>query len=129
MTCGPGQEPITKTELAIVRGLEKILSPLIVLAIAGLVGFSFQIKETVAQLRADHELYGTKDHNIEEAIEELDTKQDLLLRQQYDLERDLTAVSTHQDHFKEEIQGLKKQGLEVQRQNSEILQILRSQAR
>ena len=122
MTCGPGQEPITKTELAIVRGLEKILSPLIVLAIAGLIAFSMQISETMAQLTAEHQKYSSQDNKIERSIAELDLKQDQLLVQQHELEKDVAKIGTHQEHFKAEIIDLKEQ-------NTEILRILRSQIR
>lgn len=129
MTCGPGQEPITKTELAIVRGLEKVLYPLIVLAIAGLIGFSFQIKDTVAQLRGDHSTYTERDATITNSFKELDIKQNTMIRQQHAIEKDITKITTHQEHFKAEIEGLKKATETMKNQNAEMLRILRSQTR
>lgn len=115
----PTTEPITKTELAIVRWLEKILSPLIVLAVAGLIGFSLQVSNSMAELRKDHEGYNSNNGKIESSIKELDVKQDKLIKSQYDLEKHVKELEVHQGHVREEVRDLKSQ-------NSEILRILRN---
>ena len=103
---------ITDVDVKRLVGWDKIVAPLIVMAIAGGLAFSIKAQETFSGLKADHTRYD--ENNVE-----IKQRMDQILAEQRILRDDVTKAVVYQERFKEEMKELKQQ-------NADILKILRT---
>ena len=102
---------INEADVKRLVGWDKIVAPLIVMAIAGGLAFSIKAQETISGLKSDHVRY-------DENNGEIKRRMDQILAEQRILRDDVTKAVIYQERFKEEM-------TEMKRQNAEILKILR----
>jgi len=110
---------ISDAEVKAIRWVEHILAPLIVVSIAGLITFSMDASQTMAQLQTKVDQAKAVDSDLKTQVAEIGREQKIIINNQRHIEKKLERTETHQEHFKEEIKNLKVQ-------NDEILRILRN---
>jgi septal ring factor EnvC (AmiA/AmiB activator) len=112
-------ENISDAEVRAVRWVEHILAPLIVISIVTLGTCANQTTEAVAQVEAK-QVQSDRYHNETKAeIRSVKNKQDIILKQQHEIDVNVKKIETTQGHFNKQIDDLKDQ-------NTEILKILRN---
>jgi hypothetical protein len=99
-------ESITDTEIKAIRWVEHILAPLLVTAIAGLVVFAVNTSESMAEIQANQEKYDLTNGDIKRSIKESQHEQKQMIMSQHQIEITVERMETHQEHFREEIEGL-----------------------
>lgn len=115
-------EGMTDAEVKAIRWVEHVLAPLLVGAVLTLATCANQTQDAVADLEAKQASVEMINGETKTEIRDIKQNQDQLLRQQHNIEVNVKRIETHQEHFKQEIQSMK-------RQNEEILRILRAEGR
>ena len=109
--------PMSQEEIKVVRWVEKILTPLLVLAVTTLATCSWNTQTAIAQLKSDKVHDGSSMESLHK------TQQEILKNvQNAAVERAQTQVN--QDNFKTQIKELKEQQNEISRSTTEILRVL-----
>lgn len=113
---------ITDAEVKAIRWVEHILAPLLVACVLTLATCANQTQNAVAQLEVKQGQVEQINGETKQAIKDIASTQNTIIRQQHTLEVDVKKIETHQGHFKDEI-------IELKKQNTEILRILRNGSR
>lgn len=109
---------VSDSEWTLMRWVEKILAPLITMAIITGVGFAIKVDSALSQQDGRiTQIEGDKVIGAEE-VATVKKQQNKLLESTHRLEVDVERLDTSQQHIKEDI-------AEIKAQNGEILRILR----
>lgn len=111
-------ESITEAEVRVVRWVEHVLAPLLVLSVLTLGTCANQTQQAVAELEVKQSQVERINGDTKLAIKDINSKQSTIIRQQHSLEVNVKRIETHQEHFKDELDEMKEQ-------NAEILRLIR----
>lgn len=118
MKGGDMSEGMSDAEVKAIRWVEHILAPLIVVSIVGLVTFSLNASQTMAELQSKVDQQKATDVDLKDQVKVIATEQKVIISNQRQLERQTDRIEAHQENIKVQVTDLKKQ-------NDEILRILR----
>jgi TolA-binding protein len=110
---------VSDVEWGVVKWIERLLTPLLLLTIVGSFSAYLQMSEVQAQTAAQVKSLEQRDSESDQTVKQLQHRQHEILQSQHKIEVTVERVETNQRNFKEQLS-------DVKRQNAEILRILQN---
>ena len=113
------EHTVSETEWTVVKWIERLLTPLLVLTIVGSFSAYLKMSKVQAQTSARVNSLERRGNEDDKAVAQIRHRQSEILESQHKIEVTVERVETNQRNFKEQLG-------DVKRQNAEILRILQN---